>query len=536
MDENEKNPPQTPQSDKKLKLDLSEALNPGVDDDDDIIELKDEVTLPPMEKEEEFALIDTANEDMQADEPAAATIVDLDALSEETDDEAAVAHLDDTLTFDEEDEDMENVAHLADDLAFKEEDEDQAEILPPLNEEPLKTDAADEVVEITEFDDFLSDDSNEMMTLSDIAEELEPEEEFLELIDVEEDNVPETVAETAREEIEDDIIQFDGPGADDDAELEDFINDSLGEEMRIDDDFEDDLTSALGVKAGSAMNMTDPSADAEEFDFDIDSSEISEKIEHLETIFFDESEAENELDEDAESEVEAIGSAGSDAADETDEISEKIDRLETIFFDESEAEDELDEDAEPEAEAIGSDGSDAADETDEISEKIDRLGTTFFDEYEAETELDEDTEPEAEAIGSTVSDAADETDEISEKINRLETTFFDEYEAETELDEDAESQAQEIEAAVSETGDETDAGDMETTDVEPSGEPLADDALAALAGASQEQIEQSIERIIQQNFSDKIESLVTETIEKAVSKEIDRLKNILLDDGSDNNV
>jgi pilus assembly protein FimV len=489
MDENEKNPPQTPQSDKKLKLDLSEALNQGVDDDD-IIELKDEVTLPPMEKEEEFALIDTANEDMQADEPAAATIVDLDALSEETDDEAAVAHLDDTLTFDEEDEDMENVAHLADDLAFKEEDEDQAEILPPLNEEPLKTDAADEVVEITEFDDFLSDDSNEMMTLSDIAEELEPEEEFLELIDVEEDNVPETVAETAREEIEDDIIQFDGPGADDDAELEDFINDSLGEEMRIDDDFEDDLTSALGVKAGSAMNMTDPSADAEEFDFDIDSSEISEKIEHLETIFFDESEAENELDEDAESEVEAIGSAGSDAADETDEISEKIDRLETIFFDESEAEDELDEDAEPEAEAIGSDGSDAADETDEISEKIDRLGTTFFDEYEAETELDEDTE----------------------------------------------SQAQEIEAAVSETGDETDAGDMETTDVEPSGEPLADDALAALAGASQEQIEQSIERIIQQNFSDKIESLVTETIEKAVSKEIDRLKNILLDDGSDNNV
>ena len=485
MDENEKNPPQPLQSDKKLKLDLSEALNPGVDDDDDIIELKDEITLPPMGKRDKSDLHDPVNEDMQADEPAAEKITALDALSEETDDEEAVAHQVDDLVFEEEEAD-----HLSDNLRFDEEDEDQAEMLPLLDEEPLKTDAANEVVEITEFDDFLSDDNNEMMTLSDVGEELEPEEEFLELIDVEEDNVPEMVSETAPEKVEDDIIQFDGPGADDDVELKDFINDSLGEEIRIDDDFEDDLTSALGVEARSDMNMTDPSSDAEDFDFDIDSSEISEKIEHLETIFFDESEAEDKLDEDAEFETEAIGLAVSGAADETDEISEKIDRLDTIFFDDSDAEDEPDEDA----------------------------------------------EPEAEAMEMTVSDTDDESDEISEKISRLETTFFDESEAEDEPDENAESEAEEIEAAVSETGDETDEGDIETTAFESPREPLADGALAALAGASREQIEQSIERIIQQNFSDKIESLVTETIEKAVSKEIDRLKNVLLDDGSDNNI
>ena len=135
-----------------------------------------------------------------------------------------------------------------------------------------------------------------------------------------------------------------------------------------------------------------------------------------------------------------------------------------------------------------------------------------------------------------ISEAADETDEISEKIDRLETIFFDESEAEDELDEDAESEIEAIKTAVSDTADETDERDIETADVESSQEPLADGALAALAGASQEQIEQSIERIIQQNFSDKIESLVTETIEKAVSKEIDRLKSVLLDDGSDDNV
>jgi hypothetical protein len=47
MDNNEENS----QEEKKLKLDLREALTNGSDDDDDIIELKDEVTLPPKEKE-----------------------------------------------------------------------------------------------------------------------------------------------------------------------------------------------------------------------------------------------------------------------------------------------------------------------------------------------------------------------------------------------------------------------------------------------------------------------------------------------------
>jgi hypothetical protein len=464
MDENEKTPPQKPQSDKKLKLDLSEALNPGFDDDDDIIELKDEVTPAPRAEKANIGIDDQVNEDIQGDKPAAETISRLE-LGKEAD----VA---------------ENVHHLADDLEFEEEDEDQAELLPPLDEEFLKTDAADEVEEITEFDDVLSEDSNEMMTLADVGDESEPEEEFLELIDVEEDSLTEEGNEPEMaEEIEDDIIQFDGPGEDvEDAELEDFINDSLGEEIRIDDNFEDDLTNALGVEAESDINLAGTSSGTEEFDFEMDSSEISEKIDQLDTIFFDESEAEDKLDEDAESETEAIGMTLSDAGDETDEISEKIDRLDTIFFDESEAEDELDEDA------------------------------------ESETEV----------IGMTLSDAGDETDEISEKLDRMETTFFDESEAEDELDEDAESEAEEIGVA----GDKADGGD---TDVEPSREPLAEGALTALAGASQEQIEKSIERVIEQNFSNKIESMVTEAIEKVVSKEIDRLKNILLeDDGEDN--
>ena len=386
MDGNEKNPPQEPKSDKKLQLDLSEALPQGSADDDEIIELKDEVTPPPMAEETEIDLKDQMNEDMPGDEPAAEKIIGLDALSEETDD-------------------PQSVIHLAGDLAFEEEDEDEAEIPPLVDEQPLKADASNEVVEITEFDDILFEETNEMITLSDVSEELEPEEEFLELIDVEEDdlteedNVPEMDKETEREEIENEIIQFDGPSADvEDVELEDFINDSLGEEIRIDDDFEDDLTSSLGIEAESEINLADQASGTEEFDFNIDSSEISEKIDRLDTIFFDDSESETEFDEDAESDAEAI------------------------------------------------------------------------------------------------------------------------------------------EAAVSDTGDETENEDIEIADLEPSEVPLPVSGQTGLEVASQEHIEKSIERIIQQNFSGKIESMITEIIEKAVSNEIDRLKKTLLDDGSDDNI
>lgn len=386
MDGNDKKPPQEQKTDKKLRLDLSETLIQGSADDDEIIELKDEVTPPPMAEETEIDLKDQMNEDMPGDEPAAEKIIGLDALSEETDD-------------------PQSVIHLAGDLAFEEEDEDEAEIPPLVDEQPLKADASNEVVEITEFDDILFEETNEMITLSDVSEELEPEEEFLELIDVEEDdlteedNVPEMDKETEREEIENEIIQFDGPSADvEDVELEDFINDSLGEEIRIDDDFEDDLTSSLGIEAESEINLADQASGTEEFDFNIDSSEISEKIDRLDTIFFDDSESETEFDEDAESDAEAI------------------------------------------------------------------------------------------------------------------------------------------EATVSDTGDETENEDIAIADLEPSEEPLPVSGQTGLEIASQEHIEKSIERIIQQNFSGKIESMITEIIEKAVSNEIDRLKKTLLDDGSDDNI
>jgi hypothetical protein len=418
MDNNEENS----QEEKKLKLDLREALTNGSDDDDDIIELKDEVTLPPKEKEAKIDLSDPLDLKFPDDEPAEETVRGLNTLGFETAEPENVIQQVDELTFEEEDE--------------SEEDED---IQTHLFEKPLVMDGSDEVIEVTEFDDILSEDDNEMITLADEPEE--DEEEFLELIDVEEDSLPEINSFLGEEEeedktveIADEIIQFESLKEDvEDVELEDFINDSLNEEIRIDDDLEDDLTSSLGVEAGSEMNMIDKASEAEDLDFNIDSREISEKIDQLDTIFLDDTEAQTDFEDEIISDDEEIEEAVSITGDT---------------------------DAEDEDEDIRITDDEPSEET------MPELGIAGFD---------------------------GDHDEIEESI------------AEDE--------------------------DIRITDDEPSEETMPEPGIAAF-DADHDKIEESIERIIQQNFSEKIESMVVEVIEKAVSKEIDRLKNILLEDNS----
>jgi hypothetical protein len=402
MDNNEKSSSEGKKpssSERRLHLDLSEALNPNAEDDDDIIELKDEVIVAPEQKEEEIKLSDDFAGQTLHDEQTEEKVIDINALSEETGE-------------------RQNVIHLAEDLAFEEDDQKDEEMQPLAGEKLLKPDDADEVIEITEFDDIISEDDNEMVTLADLSEGFEPEEEeeeeeFLELIDVEEESLPEKQAENKQKEIKSEIIQFDGPKADvEDVELEDFINESLDEEIRINDDLEDNLTNSLGIEAGSEINLSDQTSEEEDFDFNMDSSEISKKI----------------------------------------------DRLDTIFFDETESEDE------------------------------------FIEETESEDEIIEETESEDEIIAEPPSDPV----------------FVEEAQTDTD----------------STTGNEN----IWLTDDDTSEEPTPE---AGIANLAEDQIEASIQRIIQQNFSEKIESMIVAVIEKAVSKEIDRLKNSLLEDKSD---
>lgn len=387
MDENEKNVPEQKKSlspDKNLKLDLSQAMTPDSDDDDDIIELKDEITLPPEKKEAEIDLDELSTAKSSDDEQTDETDLNIEVFDMET--EEVENHLNqlDEFNFEEEDESPQ------DDI-FEAEDSVNGEIPPPVDEKPAETGDADEVIEITEFDDILSDEANEMVTLTDEDEALDPEEEFLELIDIEEDELPEEADDT-RAEIEDEIIQFDGPTPEvEDVELEDFINDSLSEDIRIEDDLEDRLTDTLGVDTGSEMRMAAERPE-EDFDFNIESEEIAKRIDQVDTIFFDSKTSDTDL---------------------SDEPPTDDGLFETIEADSVDPEPEIEDEKEP---------------------------------------LPDDDKPE---------------------------------------------------------------------EMTPA---------TGLAQLTPEQIEESIDRVIQKKFSEKIESMVTAAIEKAVSKEIDRLKSILMDD------
>ena len=436
---------------KRLKLDLREALTISDDEDDDIIELKDEVKLPPKKEnaEEELDLDYSSGQESPGDESNDEAIIGLEALDFELEESEDIIDQPDALTFEEEDED---------------EDVEDEEIQTERIEPPLRTDIPEEVVEVTEFDDILSEDDNEMITLAEDTEmlELEPaeeeqeqEEEFLELIDVDEDSFPEEEEEEKTVTIEDEIIQFDGLKDDiEDIELEDFINESISDEIQIEDDLEDDLESSLVVEAGSEMDMIDQASEAEDLDFNIDSREISEKIDQLDTIFFNDTESEDEMvsiDEETE-EVESIRNA-IDVEDEDEVIPI--------------ADDELPEHLAPKLGLAGFE-----DDDDGMEELIAEEDEIASDDEEIE---------EAPPITSDPHDAEDEDEEFRIR------------------------------------------DDM------PSGETIPQPGIAAL-DLDQDKIEESIERIIQQKYSEKIESMVVGVIEKAVSKEIDRLKNILLED------
>ena len=229
----------------------------------------------------------------------------------------------------------------------------------------------------------------------------------------------------------------------------------------------DVLGLEFGVEAGSELNMIDQASEAEDLDFNIDSREISEKIDQLDTIFFDDTDAQSDFEDDIVSNDEEIEEAVSITVDEDEDGDIRI------------TDDEPSEETMPEPAIAAFD-----DDFDEIEESI---------AEDEEIRIPED-EPSEEMMPEAGVDALDDD--------------FDEIE---------ESMAEDEEIPI--------------LDDEPSEEIMPEPGIAAF-DADHDEIEESIERIIEQRYSEKIESMVLEVIEKAVRKEIDRLKNILLEDNS----
>lgn len=474
-------------SEKNDPIDLTALMKSKSEEDDDgIIELKDEVKIPPKKKKETgsrkpeaeigaqdgemIELTDEVGSESKAEEeieipndldPGDKTAEDAEPETEEEDlfaltdemavdfeNEADLADIEDDVGFEEDEE--EDVFTLTDDVDVSAEHDDQ--LLKPIDDsgldfgddddEVILTDEADieardnDIIEINEFDEQFPAEGQETAGLAEIEDLVgTDEDEFLELIDVEEDGSPE----------EDDIIDFE---ADE-------------ESMATEEEFGDGL-----------------------IDFGTDEDEMEDaEIDNFFREPFDEEDEEIEFDRDVEDEV--AESLGMDLDSDMDMAEDEAQAVESLGMD-SESEMDM-----------------AVDEYDDAAESLKMNLGSDIDTRDDESE---------EATANFKLD----TDIITGKKEELGTLLFDNFAADDRSAPDDEQLPQEDEAG------------FEAAD--------ANAEVADLGTISTQQIEEAVERLIQSNYSEKIESIIVNVIERAVSREIEKLKDALLKDISESDM
>ena len=213
-----------------------------------------------------------------------------------------------------------------------------------------------------------------------------------------------------------------------------------------------------------------------------------------------------------------------DFSNETDETEdEEINRFFSDPFDEDGEEIEFDQNVENEvAESLGMD----ADSDEEITATQAEVAKSLGINLNTDMHMDDD---ELETADSFEMDFKPDIDS-SEDEPEDETSDF-------KLDTDIiAGKKEELGTILSDDDDDiaTTALGILTHDDEAEPEDSEAEAEAADIGTiSSRQIEEAVERLIKNNYADKIESIIVSVIEQAVSKEIEKLKDALLRDISD---
>lgn len=267
------------------------ADNQVAEDSDDIIARSVEKALAP---DEESAQIDLAME------PGFEFTEDSDIMAED-DEQAAEADLIATT--------MEEIRELAeadglpdidDDMDLKFEDEEgdsdiddtgdldpEDEILPIEDFDEHTAEDEDGIIEITEFDEHFPAEDEKELERTGVLDALDSDEDdFLELIEVEEDGLAgdEEVIEFSKseEQIDED-------------EIDNFFSESLEDEPEFENEGIEPVEEKPALSTDLAMATVSPADEDEEFDFSLDSSEISKPVDRLDTFLSDDLTAEPEV-------------------------------------------------------------------------------------------------------------------------------------------------------------------------------------------------------------------------------------------------
>jgi len=267
------------------------ADNQVVEDSDDIIARSVEKVLAPDEARPQIDL---------AMEPGFEFTEDSDIMAED-DDEAAEADLIAAT--------MEEIQALAeadglpdidDDMDLKFEDEDgdsdiddtgdlepDDEILPIEDFDEHAVEEEDGIIEITEFDEHFPEEDENKLERAGILDALDSDEDdFLELIEVEEDGL-------AGDE---EVIEFNKPEEQiDEDEIDNFFSESLEDEPVSENEGIEPVEEKPAFSTDMAMATVSPANEDEEFNFSLDSSEISMQVDRLDTFLSDDLTAEPEV-------------------------------------------------------------------------------------------------------------------------------------------------------------------------------------------------------------------------------------------------
>lgn len=267
---------------------LVDADDDTTDDSDDIISRAVEKSLAP---DEVTARIDPATEpgfeftedhDSPAETDAGATDAILTAATAEELRKLAEADdlddIDDDINLEFEDED--EGAEIADigDLAS------EMETMALEDLEDIAAADDDDIIEITEFDEhFPEEDERKLAHAGVLDVSDEDEDDFLELIEVEEEDT------TGDEE----VIEFSNSEVQtEEDEIDSFFSETLADEPVFENGEVEPVAETPALSTDMAMATASSADEDEEFDFSLDSSEISEQVDRLDTFLADDLDAE----------------------------------------------------------------------------------------------------------------------------------------------------------------------------------------------------------------------------------------------------
>jgi len=240
-------------------------------DDEETLEFKESDDLPDltdeleMEFTEDTGIMAEDDEQSKAEDLAAKTLEEIRELAEED----ALPGIDDDMVLEFEDKEGSPGIDDLNDL------ETEDEILPLDVLDDSAIEEEDDIIEITEFDEHFAEEDEKEFERAGVWDASDPDEDdFLELIEVEEDNPA----------VNDEVLEFNNSDEQiNDDEIDNFFRETVEDEPVFENDEIEPAEETPAISTDMAMPSALPADENEEFDFRFGSSEISDQVDRLDS-------------------------------------------------------------------------------------------------------------------------------------------------------------------------------------------------------------------------------------------------------------